>query len=157
MPQVRLIKEDGTQVGVVPFEEAATMARATGLDLVEIAPTANPPVVKLIDYGKFLYQEEKSERKQRAKAKGGEIKGVRITMRISANDLEHKIKQAEKFLNESNKVRVELVMRGREKYQFQDRARAHLEAFIQRITIPTVIEQPPKRQGRGIAATIAKK
>ncbi len=154
---MRLIKEDGTQVGVIPFEEAATMARATGLDLIEIAPTANPPVVKLMDYGKFLYQEGKTERKQHAKRKVGEIKGVRITMRISANDLEHKIKQAEKFLGEGNKVRVELVMRGREKYQFQDRARAHLEMFIQRIAIPTVIEQPPKRQGRGIAATIAKK
>ncbi|MBI3304749.1 translation initiation factor IF-3 [Candidatus Parcubacteria bacterium] len=154
---MRLIKEDGTQVGVVPFEEAATMARATGLDLIEIAPTANPPVVKLVDYGKFLYQEGKTERKQRAKAKGGEIKGVRITLRISAHDLAHKVRQAEKFLGGGNKVRVELVMRGREKYQFQDRARAHLEAFMQQIAIPTVVEQPPKKYPRGIAATIAKK
>ncbi len=154
---MRLVKEDGTQVGVVPFEEAATMARATGLDLIEIAPTANPPVVKLVDYGKFLYQEEKSQRKQRAKAKGGEIKGVRITLRISAHDLAHKVRQAEKFLGEGHKVRVELVMRGREKYQFQDRARAHLEAFIQQIATPTVVEQPPKKYPRGIAAIVAKK
>ena len=113
-PQVRLITSDGTMVGVKPIYEAGAMARAAGLDLVEISPAANPPVCKIMDFSKYLYEKDKQERENRKKQKAGVLKEIRLNPRIASNDLNTKIRHAEVFLKEQNKVRITVVFRGRE-------------------------------------------
>ncbi|MBI4802000.1 MAG: translation initiation factor IF-3 [Elusimicrobia bacterium] len=112
--QVRLIATDGTMVGVKPIYEAQNMARAAGLDLVEIAPMANPPVCKIMDFSKHLYELDKQARENRKKQKAGVLKEIRFNPRIARHDLETKIRHIEEFLKEQNKVRVTVVFHGRE-------------------------------------------
>jgi len=126
-----------------------------GLDLVEIAPTAKPPVCKIIDYGKYKYQQEKKEQKQKAKRKEIEIKGIRIGFATSLHDLEHKAKQAGEFLTEGNKVRIEIKLRGREKAHF-NLAKEKLNNFLKLIPIEHRIEEQPKKNPIGLVLTIAK-
>lgn len=113
-PQVRLIDQNGVMVGIRSTYEAAAMARNAGLDLVEIAPTAKPPVCKIMDFSKFLYEKDKQEKENRKKQKSGGLKEIRLNPRIGENDLQTKIRQMERFLQERNKVRVTVVFRGRE-------------------------------------------
>lgn len=113
-PQVRLITSDGTMVGIKPIYEAGAMARAAGLDLVEISPAASPPVCKIMDFSKYLYEKDKQERENRKKQKAGVLKEIRLNPRIASNDLNTKIRHAEVFLKEQNKVRITVVFRGRE-------------------------------------------
>jgi len=101
-------------VGIRPIHEAGNMARAAGLDLVEISPTANPPVCKIMDFSKYLYEKDKQERENRKKQKAGVLKEIRLNPRIASNDLNTKIRHAEEFLKEQNKVRITVVFRGRE-------------------------------------------
>jgi translation initiation factor IF-3 len=112
--QVRLIDVDGTQIGVRPVTEALALARTRGLDLVEIAPQANPPVCKVLDFSKFLYEQEKQQREARKKQKAGLLKEVRVRPNIGSHDLEIKMKHIKEFLGERDKVRVTVVFRGRE-------------------------------------------
>ncbi|HBB67539.1 MAG: translation initiation factor IF-3 [Elusimicrobia bacterium GWA2_56_46] len=112
--QVRLIATDGTMIGVKPILEAQNMARGAGLDLVEIAPMANPPVCKIMDFSKYLYELDKQARENRKKQKAGVLKEIRFNPRIAKHDLETKIKHIETFLKEQNKVRVTVVFHGRE-------------------------------------------
>lgn len=114
VPQVRLISPDGTMIGIKPTYEALNMARSMGLDLVEIAPTANPPVCKIMDYHKFLYEEEKKERENRKKQKENIVKEIRLNPRIAQHDLDTKIRHIENFLKHNNRVRVVLMFHGRE-------------------------------------------
>jgi translation initiation factor IF-3 len=112
--QVRLIATDGTMIGVKPILEAQNMARSAGMDLVEIAPMANPPVCKIMDFSKYLYELDKQARENRKKQKAGVLKEIRFNPRIAKHDLETKIKHIEEFLKEQNKVRVTVVFHGRE-------------------------------------------
>lgn len=105
-PKLRVIDEDGKQIGILALSEALEKAKEKGVDLVEIAPTANPPVAKIIDFKKFRYLEEKRERKAKRGIKGGEIKGIRLTPFIAQADFDFRIRRAEEFLKEGNKVRV---------------------------------------------------
>jgi len=114
VPQVRLIDEDGTQVGIKPTSEALALAQTRGKDLVEIAPQANPPVCKVINYSKYRYEMEKKEREARKKQKTGQLKEVRIRPRIGEHDLEIKLKHAREFLADQNKVQITVVFMGRE-------------------------------------------
>jgi len=114
VPQVRLIDEDGTQVGIQPIQEALRLAQERGRDLVEIAPAANPPVAKILDFSKFRYEEEKKAKEARKKQKGGQLKEVRIRPRIGEHDLEVKLNHAKEFLAEQNKVQITIVFMGRE-------------------------------------------
>lgn len=129
-------------------EEALRTAEAQGVDLIEIAPSANPPVAKLISFDKFRYQQEKQEKKQRQAQKTKELKHVRITYRAARNDLEIKAKQAEQFLKNGHKVEIYLHLRGREK---ANRAWAleRLEKFLEMIKTPHEVTMPPKQGGRG--------
>ncbi|MCX5786877.1 MAG: translation initiation factor IF-3 [Elusimicrobia bacterium] len=113
-PQVRLITSDGTMVGIKLIQDAGAMARAAGLDLVEISPAANPPVCKIMDFSKYLYEKDKQERENRKKQKAGVLKEIRLNPRIASNDLNTKIRHAEAFLKEQNKVRITVIFRGRE-------------------------------------------
>lgn len=114
VPQVRLISSNGDMIGIKPTYEALNMARAAGLDLVEIAPNANPPVCKIMDFSKYLYEKEKQERENRKKQRENVLKEIRINPRIASNDLETKIRHMEEFLKKGDKVRVTVVFHGRE-------------------------------------------
>lgn len=131
------------------------MAKEEGLDLIEIAPNAKPPVCRIMDYGKFQYQKSRKEKTQKAKQKRTEIKGVRISPRIGQHDLNFKAKQAEKFLNQGHKVKIEMILKGREKGLI-DIAREKLNQFIEIIDLETVFEQEIKRQPRGLFVIIIK-
>ena len=114
VPQVRLISPDGKMIGIKPTYEALNTARSMGLDLVEISPNANPPVCKIMDYHKFLYEEEKKERENRKKQRENIIKEIRINPRIAQHDLDTKIRHMEDFLKHNNRVRVVVMFQGRE-------------------------------------------
>jgi len=124
--------------------EALRMAQEQELDLVEVAPLAKPPVCRIMDYGKFQYQQAKMDRSSKAKQKKVEMKGIRIGIRTDSHDLEFKKNQAEKFLKKGDKVKIEIILKGREKAH-QDLARTNLDNFIKMISVPYGTEQPIKR------------
>jgi len=131
------------------------MAREKGLDLIEIAPNAKPPVCRIMDSGKYKYQKSKEDKKQKNKQKQTETKGIRISMRTGQHDLETKIKQIEKFFEKGDKVRVDMILKGREKSLF-DLAKEKLTQFIKLIPSETKIEQEIRRQPRGLSIVIGK-
>jgi len=133
--------------------EAIQIARSRELDLVEIAPIAKPPVCKIMDYGKYQYQQSKQDRLNKAKQKKVEVKGIRIGIRTDTHDLDFKKNQAEKFLKKGDKVKTEIVLRGREKAH-QDLARKTLSDFLRTITIPYKMEQEIKRFPAGFNVII---
>ena len=140
----------------MPLGEALEMANAKGLDLVEVAPKVNPPVVKILSYDKFRYHLEKTLRQQKKKQKKVEVKGIRISVRIGIHDLEFKARQAEKFMKEGNKVKVEMFLRGRERANLEF-AFGVLKKFLASVIFPYTIEQQPKKLGSLITAIIAPK
>lgn len=142
-------------MGTLPINRAVETARERGLDLVEIAPTAKPPVCKIINYGKYKYQQSKKEQKQKTKQKKVEIKGVRIGLSTSGHDLQYKAKNADKFLKEGNKVRVEIKLRGREKAH-QELAKKKLIDFLELVETKYKIDEEPKRSPIGLIMTIGK-
>jgi len=150
-----LIDENGKNVGVVETNKALQMAQDKGLDLIEIAPSVRPPVCRIMDYGKYQYQKSKQEKEQRVKQKKMETKGVRISFRIGQHDLGIKAKQAEKFLDQGHKVKIEMILRGREKGLF-NMAKEKLNEFINLIPLETKLDQEIKRQPRGLSVTISK-
>lgn len=153
MSPVRVVDDKG-QVGVLPIEEAIKIAKERGLDLIEIAPTANPPVVKIAEFGKFKYERERGEREHRSKQKEVETKMLRIGYKTGLHDLEMRANQAKKFLAGHNKVRVDMVLRGREKAH-RDFAKKRFEEFL--VLIPEhTMESPVKSTPQGLTVTIIK-
>lgn len=152
-PKVRLIDEMGKFLGLVNTYEALRMAQEKGLDLVEINPKEEPPIAKIMDFGHFKYQEAKKERKQ--KSKEVEIKGVRLSLRTGKHDLEIKANQAKKFLNQGNKVKIEMILKGRERTHL-DLAEKIIQGFIELIGPETKIEQPLSKQGGRLTILISK-
>ncbi len=128
MPEVLLIDETGASLGVVPIEEALTRTWEKALDLVEVSPNENPPVCKMVDYGKLKYQEKK--KRTVAKSGGGELKELGLSMKIGDHDLETKVNQAKKFLERGFKVRFNLLLRGREKAYHDTLAQGLLDRII---------------------------
>jgi translation initiation factor IF-3 len=152
-PEVRLLREDGTQIGVVPISEALSQASSASVDAVEIAPLAVPPVVKLIDYKKFLYQLSKKERQQKAGAKKVDLKEVRLTPFMAENDFQTKLNRGREFLSDGHKVRISVKFVGRQltKKEFGDVMMK--KAFASLSDIST-LDQPPKWIGRQYMATL---
>lgn len=146
VPEVRLIGEDGEQLGVKTLEEALQLAQDAELDLVEVAPKAKPPVCKILDYGKHLYRQNKLEQKHKRQQKQGEMKGIRLSFRIDKHDLETKVKQARKFLEARNSIKVTLVFRGREAAH-KDIAKEKLDFFFESLKDIAQLDQEPKKQG----------
>jgi translation initiation factor IF-3 len=130
------------------------MARERELDLVEIVPNTRPPVVKIMDFGKYQYQKAKEDQQQKSKQKKTEIKGIRLGLRIDEHDIDVRKKQTEKFLNQGNKVKIEIRLKGREKAH-QPLAREVLQTFIRSIAVPNKLEQEIKRFPGGFNAIIA--
>ena len=156
--EVRVIDHDtGEALGVLPTKKAIAMAEAKEKDLVEVSPKANPPVCKIMDFGQFKYIKEKEARKQKAQSKEVDTKGIRLSVRIGEHDLEVRKKQARKFLDRGDKVKIELVLRGREKAH-KNVARDVITGFIEALKeeYELKIESPPTYQGGRMNAIIAR-
>jgi len=154
--EVRLIDEVGSQLGVLPLEEALSKAKEKGLELIQVTEKVDPPVCKIMDYGKYLYNQKKKE-KQTKHHHAGELKGIRLTFGISEHDIETRAKQAQKFLKKGNKIRIEMKLKGRERAH-QDFAKEKIQKFIEIVQkeIPVKTERDIRRQPRGITMIIAK-
>jgi translation initiation factor IF-3 len=145
IPELQVIDESGTQLGVMKTPDALRMAREKDLDLVEVSPNVRPPIAKIMDYGKFQYLKAK-ESKEHKKAKPQETKSVRVGFKTGIHDLDFKAKRADKFLQEGNIVKVELTLRGRERAPaFADMGRQKLLEFVKRLETPTVPQGDPRR------------
>jgi len=153
---LRVVDETGKNLGVMPREAALKLAQERGLDLIEIAPAAQPPVAKIINFDKFRYQKEKEIKKQKLAQKISELKQVRISSRAAKNDLEIKAKKVIEFLNEGHKVEILLQLKGREKYN-KDWARYKLEEFLKMISVEYKITMEPRFGGQGLVMQIIKR
>jgi len=140
-------------IGVMPTSEALEKAKEAGVDLVEISPKAKPPVCKIIDFGKFLYNEQKKEKAQKKATKSHEIKGIRLSFRIGPGDMERQRKNAETFLSEQHPVRIQMVMRGREKAH-KHLAIEKMKGFLETLKEFGIVEQEPKFSGFQIIAVL---
>jgi len=154
IPRIFLIDENNNQVGEMDTYKALQQAKDLELDLVEVAPKANPPVCRILDFGKFQYQQAKKEQQQKASQKKTGTKGIRLGFRTDTHDLNFKKCQTEKFLEKGYKVKVEIRLRGREK-AYQDMARDNLKSFLSSLDIPYKMEEDVKKYPGGFHATVA--
>lgn len=154
--EVRLIGEDGSQLGIMSAKEAFRMAQEAELDLVKIAPTAKPPVCKIIDYGKYKYEQTRKEKEAKKKQKTVEVKEVRLSPNIDTNDLNTKVNNAKKFIGKGNKVKVTLRFRGREMAHVQS-SKHILDDFAALLEDVAVVEKPAKMEGRSMSMVLTEK
>lgn len=153
-PRVRVIDDNGDQLGVLDTTEAIRLAHQRGLDLIEVNPQADPPIAKILDYGKYMYRKEKNSRSHKNKKTAiQEIKTVRIGLKTGSHDLQVKSQLADKFLTKGHKVRLEIVLRGREK-AFKDLAKQKLSSFLTYLTAGHIIEENIKFTPVGFAAMV---
>lgn len=151
-----MIDSDGTQLGIKPLPEALALARQRGLDLIEIAPQANPPVCKLLDYSKYRYEQDKKVRESRKKQKAGLLKEVRFKPHIGAHDLDVKVKHIHEFITAHDKVRITVVFRGRE-MQHRDLGMKLLQSIQERLAEIAVVEQAPMPDRNRLIMTLIPK
>ncbi len=154
--EVRVIGENGEQLGVMSAKEAFKLAREAELDLVKIAPTAKPPVCKIIDYGKYKYEQTRKEKEAKKKQKVTEVKEIRLSPNIDVNDLNTKANQARKFLSKGDKVKVALRFRGRE-MAHMGISKQILDDFYSKVEDVAVIEKPAKLEGRNMIMFLGEK
>jgi translation initiation factor IF-3 len=154
--EVRVIGEDGEQLGVMPTKEAQKLADDAGLDLVKIAPTAKPPVCKIVDYGKYRYEQARKEKEAKKKQKTIEIKEIRLSPNIDTNDLNTKMNAARKFLSKGDKVKVTLRFRGREMAHMAS-SKHILDDFAENLSDVATLEKAPKVEGRSMTMFLAEK
>ena len=156
-PEVRLLGTEGNNIGVLSIEEALRIADEEEMDLIEINPKARPPVCQIADFTHFKYQKEKEARKQKSKQHVGELKGIRLSMRIGKGDMETRRKQAEKFLSRGDKIKAEIILRGAERYKTPiayEVIRSFYALLGEEMSLK--YEQDPIRQGNKITAIIVK-
>ena len=151
--EVRVISEDGEQLGIMSSKDAMKLAREAELDLVKIAPKAQPPVCKIIDYGKYKYELARKEKEAKKKQKTVEVKEVRLSPNIDTNDLNTKMNNAKKFITKGNKVKVTLRFRGREMAHMQQ-SKHILDDFAEMLADVAVIEKPAKQEGRSMSMVL---
>ena len=154
--EIRLIGEDGEQLGIMSARDAMKLAREANLDLVKIAPTAKPPVCKIIDYGKYRYEQARREKEARKKQKTIEVKEIRLSPNIDTNDLNTKVNQARKFVSGGNKVKVAVRFRGRE-LAHTAVGKTILEDFAQKLSDIAVIDKPAKLEGKSMVMFLVEK
>jgi translation initiation factor IF-3 len=155
VPQVRLVGEN-VKIGVYSIAEAQRIANDMGLDLVEISPNAEPPVCKVIDYNKFLYEKKKKEKEMKAKSKVSEVKEIRFTPNTDDHDFDFKSKHAENFLKDGNKVKAYVQFKGRA-IMFKERGELLLLKFAERLVEVGTLESMPKLEGKRMFAIFAPK
>jgi translation initiation factor IF-3 len=146
-PEVRLIDKDGSQIGVVSIAEALQFARTRDTDLVEVAPNATPPVCRLMDYGKFLYERSKREREARRSQKQTEVKEIRLRPKTGEHDIAYKIRDARRFLQRGAKVKVRIRFRGRE-ITHPEVARELLDRIADDLSDVAIVEKAGEMEGR---------
>ena len=154
--EIRVIGENGDQLGIMSPREAMKLAQEADLDLVKIAPKAQPPVCKIIDYGKYRYELARKEKEAKKKQKTVEVKEVRLSPNIETNDLNTKVNNAKKFISKGNKVKVTLRFRGREMAHVQQ-SKHILDDFDQMLGDIAVIEKPAKMEGRSMSMVLTEK
>lgn len=154
--KVRLIDEEGKQLGVVTLKEALKMAYSKELDLVQVTEKADPPVCRITEYGKYLYSQEKKKRQQKSQ-KGGDLKGIRLSFNISPHDMETRARTAEKFLLRGDKIKIEIILRGRQRALIQianDKMKQFVELLNEKIPVKT--ERDIQRRGRNLIMIVSK-
>ena len=154
--EVRVIGEDGQQLGIMSSKEAQALADEAGLDLIKIAPTAKPPVCKIADYGKFRYEQARREKEAKKKQKVIEVKEIRLSPNIDTNDLNTKSNNARKFLSKGDKVKVSLRFRGREMAHMNS-SKHILDDFAESLSDIAVIDKAPKVEGRSMTMYLTEK
>lgn len=154
--EVRLIGADGEQLGIMSSRDAQKLADEAGLDLVKIAPTAKPPVCKIVDYGKYRYEQTRKEKEAKKKQKVIEIKEIRLSPNIDTNDLNTKMNAARKFLSKGDKVKITLRFRGREMAHMNS-SKHILDEFAENLTDIAVVEKAPKVEGRSMTMFLTEK
>jgi len=153
---VRVVDADGNQLGVMATRDALALARERELDLVEVAPTAQPPVCRILDYGKHKYEESKKQKQARKNAHTTEIKGIRLRSGTESHDIDYKLKDALRFLQEGHKVQVTLLFRGRETTH-PEIARAQMQRMVDGVREFGVVERPPALEGRRMTMLLSPK
>ncbi len=154
--EIRLIGEDGEQLGIMSARDALKIARDADLDLVKIAPTAKPPVCKIVDYGKYRYELARKEKEAKKKQKVIDVKEIRLSPNIDENDLNTKVNAARKFITKGDKVKVTLKFRGREMAHMAN-SKVILDVFAEKLKDIAVVEKPAKLEGRSMQITLAEK
>jgi len=154
--EIRLIGENGEQVGIMSPKEAMKLAEEAGLDLVKIAPTAKPPVCKIVDYGKYKYEQVRKEKEAKKKQRVIEVKEIRLSPNIDTNDLNTKVNNARKFLTKGDKVKITLRFRGRE-MAHMNTSKHILDDFAEALSDIAVIEKAPKVEGRSMTMFLTEK
>ena len=154
--EVRLISADGEQLGIMSSRDAMKLAQEAELDLVKIAPGAKPPVCKIIDYGKYKYEQTRKEKEAKKKQKTVEIKEVRLSPNIDTNDLNTKVNNAKKFISKGNKVKVTLRFRGREMAHVQQ-SKHILDDFAKQLEDVATVEKAAKLEGRNMSMVLTEK
>ena len=152
--RLRVITEDGEQLGILTLREALAKAEEYGLDLIEIAPTAKPPVAKIIDYGKFRYLQQKKEKDSRKSQVQIKVKEIKFKPNIDTHDFQTKVKHAREFLLKGDKVRINCVFRGREMLHLE-RGKNVINQFCLELADIAALEMPPKLMGRSMSTTLA--
>ncbi|MDZ7291160.1 MAG: translation initiation factor IF-3 [candidate division KSB1 bacterium] len=156
VPKVRLIGPDGEQIGIVPTHEALSRAEAAELDLVEVAPNADPPVCRIMDYGKYRYEQSKREKDSRKKAAVIHVKEIRFRPKIEEHDFNFKIKHARTFIEAGDKVKVTMTFRGRE-MMHQQFGQEVMNRMIEQLSDIAKTERPPQMEGRNLVVYFVKK
>ncbi|NLY75082.1 MAG: translation initiation factor IF-3 [Firmicutes bacterium] len=154
--EIRVVSGDGEQLGIMSVKEAIKLAQEKDLDLVEVAPTAKPPVCRIMDYGKYRYEQSKREREARKKQKVIEIKEVRMTPKIESHDFQVKVRATLKFLNDGDKVKAIIRFRGRE-IVHADLGKALLMQLFESVKDHAIIEREPKIEGKNMIMILSKK
>jgi translation initiation factor IF-3 len=156
VPEVRVVDAEGNQLGVMETRQALRQAQELGMDLVEVAPTAQPPVCRILDYGKFKYDQSKKTKEAKKKAHTTEVKGIRMRYGTESHDLDYRVKDARRFLEEGNKVQVTLIFRGRE-VSHPEIGKAQLEKLTTAVSDVGVVERPPVLEGKRMTVLLAPK
>jgi translation initiation factor IF-3 len=155
-PEVRVIDPDGNQVGVLPVKEAIKIAEERGLDLVEVAPTSQPPVCRIMNYGKYKYQQSKRTQEARKHQTVIHIKEVKVRPRTEEHDFQFKLRHVKRFLDEGNKVKISILFRGRE-IAHPEFGKELLNRFVEGVKDMSTIEQFPRLEGRNMVMILAPK
>lgn len=155
-PQVRVVGPEGEQIGILPPKEALTLAREKGLDLVEISPGASPPVCKIVDYGKYRYEQQKKAKENKKKQKLVTVKEVRIRPKISEHDYDFKANHCREFIKRGEKVRIRMMFRGRENI-YKNRGKELLLKLAEELSDKAEIESPPKAQEKQMIMVLVPK
>jgi translation initiation factor IF-3 len=156
-PELRVITDDGENLGVITLAEALKQAQTRHLDLIEISPTAVPPVAKIMDYGKFQYDEKKKQKVAKSRTQTSELKNVQVKIGTGEHDLELKAKKASEWLKDGNRVKIDLYLVGRSKYMDMNFLKERMDRIFKLITTEYKVVSPPTKGLKGLSAIIEKK